>query len=299
MGAPEKIGIVGAGTMGSLIGSFCIKNGKELYLYDVSPEMLEKAKTRIRDILLKQDIPDLDKVLTRLHLCDDLGFCVKNVDLVLENVPEKLELKRQVFAEIDRLAPPHVVIGTNSSSIPPSHIASATNRPDKFYNANFSTPVVEVMGHAGTSEETLVLVESFLKSIGMVPIRIQREIMGYALNRTWRAIKRETLHLVADGYVHFEDLDRAWMLDFGTKAGPFGLMDKVGLDVVRDIELQYFKASGDEGDRPPQYLEEMILEKRLGVKTGRGFYSYPNPEYERPGWLRKEPPWSPEMNIEL
>lgn len=178
-------------------------------------------------------------------------------------------------------------------------IVGAIKRPEKFFNANFSPPVVEVMGHAGTSEETLVTMESFLSSIGIVPLRIQKEIMRYALNRTWRAIKREALHLLAGGYIHFEDFDRGWILDFGTKKGPFGMMDAIGLDVVRDIELQYYKVSGDELDRPPDFLEMMITNGRLGVKSGCGFYSYPGPVYEQPGWLRKESPWTPEMSINL
>ena len=302
------VGIVGAGTMGARIACQCVLCGKEVYLYDVAPQALDRAAEQIRGWLARQAADratretgeaTAKKALSRLHPCASLEECVANVELVLENVPENLELKRQVFAEIDRLAPPHVIIGTNSSSIPPSRIASATNRPDKFYNANFSTPAVEVMGHAGTNEETLAAVEAFLTSIEMVPLRVKREIMGYALNRTWRAVKRETLHLVAGGYVDFEDLDRGWMLNFGSPWGPFGLMDIIGLDVVRDIEMQYYLDSGDERDRPPAFLDEWIAQRRLDVKSGHGFYTHPDPEYERPGWLRKEPPWTPDQTIEL
>jgi 3-hydroxybutyryl-CoA dehydrogenase len=123
--------------------------------------------------------------------------------------------------------------------------------------------------------------------------------MGYALNRTWRAVKRETLHLVAEGYVDFEDLDRGWMLNFGSPWGPCGLMDIVGLDVIRDIEMQYYLDSGDELDRPPAFLDAWVAEGRLGVKSGQGFYNYPNPEYERPGWLHKQPPWTPDQALRV
>lgn len=295
-----SVGIVGAGTMGSRIACQCVLCGKEVYLFDTSSQALERALEQNRTWLAERtDAVQAKKALSRLHPCDSLAECVANVELVLENVPENLEIKRRVFAEIDRLAPPHVLIGTNSSSIPPSRIASATNRPDKFYNANFSAPAVEVMGHAGTSEETLAAVEAFLFSIEMVPLRVKREIMGYAFNRTWRAVKRETLHLVAGGYADFEDLDRAWMLNFGSPRGPFGLMDEIGLDVVRDIEMQYYLDSGNEGDKPPAFLDEMIAQGRLGVKSRQGFYSYPDPEYKRSGWLRKEPPWTPEQTVRL
>ncbi len=291
-----KVGIVGAGTMGSQIACQCVLCGKEVYLFDISPQALERAMEQNRKwIKEKADAGQAQEALSRLHPCQSLADCVANVDLILENVPENLEIKRQVHAEIDRLASPRALIGTNSSSIPPSRIADVTSRPEKFYNANFSIPVVEVMGHAGTSEETLAAVEAFLFSINMVPIRVKREIMGYALNRTWRAIKRETLHLVADGYVDFEDLDRAWMLNFGSPWGPFGLMDKIGLDVVRDIEMQYYLDSGDERDKPPALLDEMIAQGRLGIKSGRGFYGYPDPAYKGAGWLRKQAPWTPDQ----
>lgn len=291
-----NVGIVGAGTMGSRIALQCLKCSKEVYLYDRDPQALECAVNRITSDISEQG-KGVD--IKRLHPCSSLQQCVTNVSLVLENVPEKLESKRQVFAEIDRLAPSHVLIGTNSSSIPPSRIAGATNRPEKFYNANFSAPAVEVMGHPGTSEETLETVEAFLKSIEMVPLRVKKEIMGYALNRTWREVKRETLHLVAQGYSDYEEIDRGWMLNWGTSLGPFGLMDNIGLDVVRDIEMQYFLASGEERDRPPEFLDAWIAQGRLGEKSGWGFYHYPNPEYQRPGWLRKEPPWSLDMKQEL
>lgn len=300
-----RVGIVGAGTMGARIACQCVMCGKEVYLYDISPQALERALEQIRGWLSGQTAEQrageaaAKTALSRLHLCASVEECVAGVELVLENVPENLELKRRVFAEIDCLAPPHVLIGTNSSSIPPSRIVDATNRPDKFFNANFSTPAVEVMGHAGTSEETLVAVEAFLSSIEMVPLRVKREIMGYALNRTWRAVKRETLRLVAGGYVDYEDLDRGWMLNFGSPWGPFGLMDIVGLDVVRDIEMQYYLVSGDERDRPPAFLDGWIVRDRLGVKSGQGFYTYPDPEYKRPGWLRKEPPWTPDQTLKL
>jgi 3-hydroxybutyryl-CoA dehydrogenase len=132
---------------------------------------------------------------------------------------------------------------------------------------------------------------------GTVAIVTRREIMGFAFNRVWRAIKRETLHLVADGYAHFEDLDRAWILSWGTPTVPFATMDVIGLDVIRDIEAVYFRASGDERDRPPVFLEDAAAAG--WAWSGRGFYSYPEPEFERPGWLRKQPPWIASQAIDL
>jgi 3-hydroxybutyryl-CoA dehydrogenase len=128
----------------------------------------------------------------------------------------------------------------------------------------------------------------FVRAIGLAPLIVRKESTGFLFNRVWRAIKKECLHLVDDGVASFEDVDRAWMVVMGTPAGPFALMDVVGLDVVRDIEMVYYRESGDELDAPPKLLLDKIARGELGVKTGKGFYSYPNPAYRAPGWLKGE-----------
>lgn len=301
----SSIGIVGAGTMGARIAYQCVLCKKQVYLFDNLPQALERAVGENRKWLGDRVDPETAKAaIARLHPCASLADCLADVELVIETVPENLELKRRVFAEIDRLAPACVLIATNSSSLPSSRLADATTRPDKVFNVNFNDPLedetlVELMGHAATSEETMAVAERFLRSVGLVPIIAKREIMGFAFNRVWRAIKREVLHLVGDGIADFEDIDRAWILSFGSHRGPFGRMDEIGLDVIRDIEMQYYLDSGESRDKPPRFLDEMIAQGRLGVKSGRGFYTYPDPECKRPGWLRKEAPWTREQTIKL
>ena len=307
MKSPEikRVGIVGAGTMGTRIAFQCALSGKEVYLFDISPQVLDQAMEMTKGWITERADPERAALaVSLLHPCTSLGDCLASVDLVIETVPEDLELKRQVFSELDQLAPAHVLIGTNSSSLPSSRIAGATGRPNKVFNINFNDPLcdellVEIMGHAGTAEETMAAAEAFVRSIKLVPVITKREIMGFAFNRIWRAIKKEALHVVAAGYADFEDMDRAWMLSFSVPRGPFGRMDEIGLDVIHHIELQYYLESGDESDKPPKFLEEFLAEGRLGVKSGKGFYSYPNPEYKQPGWLRKEAPWRPEQSIKL
>jgi 3-hydroxybutyryl-CoA dehydrogenase len=311
MGVREisRVGIVGSGTMGPKIAYRCAVSGLETYLYDKYPEVLAQAVDRIAGWLAARvesgqlSAEQADLARATLHACTTLEDCVGDADLVIETVPENLELKRRVFAEIDRLAPRGALICTNSSSLPCSRIADATGRPEKIFNINYSNPVddklVEVMKGADTAMETIRVAEAFVRSTDMVPIVTLREIMGFSFNRIWRAIKKECLHLVADGYSNFEDIDRAWMLEFGMSFGPFGLMDIVGLDVIRDIENQYYYDSGDEADKPPQFLEDMIGQGRLGVKSGRGFYTYPSPEYEQESWLLKVEPWTPDQAINL
>jgi 3-hydroxybutyryl-CoA dehydrogenase len=136
-----------------------------------------------------------------------------------------------------------------------------------------------------TSDETMTYVGDFMRSIEMLPLVVLKESTGFILNRVWRAVKRECLHLVDDGVASFEDVDKAWMSFYSTKIGPFGLMDRVGLDVVRDIENIYYGESHDIRDSPPKLLLEKIERGELGVKTNRGFYSYPNPAYLDPTWL--------------
>jgi 3-hydroxybutyryl-CoA dehydrogenase len=297
----KRVAIVGAGTMGSRIAYRSAVSGLETYLYDAFPDALNRAIESVQkwlnDRVSRGELTEAaaGSAWTRIHRCDSLQECVADVELVIETIPESVELKREVFAQIDGLAPPEAVIATNSSSLPCSRVADATKRPEKVFNINFSDPrvddLVEVMKGPQTSEHTLATGVAFVRALGMVPIVTYKEIMGFSFNRVWRAVKREMLHLVANGYSSFEDLDRAWMLEFNMPYGPFGLMDRIGLDVIRDIEMQYYLDSGQEQDKPPEMLEDMVAQGHLGVKSGRGFYTYPNPAYEQSGWLRREPPW--------
>lgn len=290
-----KVGIVGAGTMGRRIAFSCIVSGVKTCLFDVEPRAAADADRAIRSLLEKWvadgrlDRADAESSRPRLSFSSSLGECISGVDLVIECVPENIGLKRLVFADIDRYARPDALIWTNTSSIPGSKLADATRRPEKVFNFNFGPPEdlkVEIMGHPGTSPETIEAALEFVREIGLVPILVRKEIMGYAGNRVWRAVKKEVLFLLDGGYATAEDIDRGWMLEWGTPIGPCGLMDKIGLDVVRDIELVYHGASQDPSDRPPRLLLDMVEQGKLGVKSGEGFYRYPHPAYERSGWLR-------------
>jgi len=300
MSAVARVGIIGVGTMGSRIAFRCALTGKEARIFDIAPRPLEQALAlsqqwiteRQNDGRLSAD--EGRAVLSRMQACTELTACIAEADLIIESVPEELELKRKVFAQIDQLAPTSALIATNSSSIPCSRISDGAKHSDKIFNINFTDPssdddlLVELMKGTATSDATMHSAEEFVKSLGMVPITTQKEIMGFSFNRIWRVIKREALHLVDGRYIDFEDIDRAWMLVFGTPIGLFGKMDWIGLDVVRDIEMQYYLDSGDLNDKPPKILENLIAQGRLGVKSGQGFYSYPNPSYTQDGWLRKE-----------
>ena len=125
-----------------------------------------------------------------------------------------------------------------------------------------------------------------MSSIGVLPVIVQKESTGFIFNRIWRAVKKEALKVVDQGIATVEDVDRTWMIQMETPLGPFALMDSIGLDVVRDIELIYYEESGDPSDAPPPLLLDKISNGELGVKTGRGFYTYPNPGWQSPDFLK-------------
>jgi len=294
----DHVAIVGAGVQGSMLAFRCAIHGKSVTLFDVDEQALERAAGTIeawlREFVADGKLGDLEsrEARRRIALRHELAAALEDADIVIENVPERLELKQTVWAEIDTLAPPKSLLTTNSSSLLSSQIGAAVRRKEKTFNVNFMTPtrddMVEVMWNSETSEQTKGDALAFLASIRNIPIVTRREIKGFSLNRVWRAIKKECLKLWSEGYIDLQDLDRAFMLEWGTACGPFGMMDKVGLDVIRDIELSYYRESGDTSDLPPRALEEMINTGRLGQKSGAGFYEYPDPAYERPGWLRGE-----------
>jgi len=278
------VGIVGAGTMGRRIGFQCLIRGVKVRLFDIRPDAVQEAVRAIRGLIEEREADGrlkkgtLAAAMPLLSVSPTLEDCVSRADMVIENVPEKVELKRSVFMEIDKYVGAETLLATNTSSIPGSQIADAVRRPERFINFNWGKPDdvrVEVMGHPGTAPETVEAMLAFLKKLKMVALQVKREIMGYGCNRIWRSVKKEVLFLIGGGYMSPEDIDRGWMLEWETEVGPCGVMDYIGLDVVRDIELNYFKASGDPADRPPRFLEEMVAQGKLGQKTGEGFYKYP------------------------
>jgi 3-hydroxybutyryl-CoA dehydrogenase len=290
----EKVAIIGAGIMGRRIAYGCVIKGVTVRLFDTASATLEAAVPAIRQLIDERVAagrlpPDTAlRAMPLVAVCRSLEEAVAGVDLAIETVYEKVEVKRAVFAEIDRYAAKGVLIGTNTSSIPGSWLADATKRPELVFNFNWGTPdhpKVEIMGHPGTAAATLDAAQAFVRRLGLVPIHVKGELIGYATNRIWRAVKKEVLWQLDRGYITPEDVDRAWMLDWGSAMGPCGLMDAVGLDTIRSVEMIYFEASGDPRDRPPKLLDDLIAAGALGVKTGRGFYRYPDPAYARPGFL--------------
>ncbi len=292
----ENVTVIGTGTLGTQIALLAGNYGYAVTVYDTREGVLGKTFDRLRLSIeakgIKPFIPweRLIKVKDGISETTSLDEAVQKADLIVESVPEDLGIKQAVFRELGEKALPHAVLATNSSSMPVSLMEESSGRPEKCLNTHFyvileGMNMADVMGGTKTTPEVLQKGVDWVRSMGCIALTVKKELLGFCFNRIWRAIKREGLWMWGNGYVDHRDVDRAWMTFTKMKMGPFGLMDAVGLDVVRDIEMVYYNASKDPKDKPPQALNDKIDRGELGVKSGRGFYTYPDPEFTQPAFL--------------
>lgn len=278
----ERLAVIGAGMLGWQIACVCLHRGFTVVLHDIAEAALTAARVNIADQLGAMTGGD-DAVaagaLDRLVVTTDLAEAARDTDFVIEAAPESLPLKRELFAALDAIAPPPVILATNSSSIRSRLLADATTRPDRVLNLHFlnrpwQRPYVEVMTCGQTSATSLTTAAGLGRRLGLHTVVVQGEVTGFVFNRVWRAIKRECLAQLARGAASVEDLDAACVIGLGMPEGPFRMMDRVGLDVVLAIEDQCHAETGDPADAPPAFLREMVAAGRLGRKSSRGFYDY-------------------------
>ncbi len=270
------VSIIGVGYLGKQIIEKSLLYNYNINAYDTNQEDLE-AFTEIMRNRIKEE-----KLNANITQYSTIAEAVKNVDLVIEAVPERLELKREIFSKIDEAASPDTIIATNSSSIPISKIEDVVKRKDKVMNIHFydlfRIPLADIMRGTQTSDETFEEGRAWLESIDITPLEVKKECYGFVLNRIWRAIKKDCLKIWAGGHADIETVDKAWktfcQFFVTTEVGPFQFMDRIGLDVIYDIEMSYFKNSGIPDDKPPDELKEMVEIGELGVKSGKGFFNY-------------------------
>jgi 3-hydroxybutyryl-CoA dehydrogenase len=293
----KRILVVGSGTMGQEIGLQCALHGYEVVLYDLDPTALTTAEIRMADYLIyrvKEGHFDNDAATTarnRLTFESDAARAAQNVDLLSESVPEDPVLKGQVFAQFNDICPPQTIFTTNTSTLIPSMFAEATGRPQLFAALHFHLPVyssnvVDIMPHKGTSPETVALLESFAQRIGQIPIVLQQENHGYVFNSMLNAVLGSAITLAANGITSFESVDRAWMGIMKMPVGPFGIIDQIGLDTVWKIN-DYWATTTNEMQlrKNADFIKTFLDNGHRGKKNGRGFYIYPNPLFEEEGFL--------------
>ncbi len=270
------ISVIGAGYMGQQIIEKSALYGYNINIFEVNPEGLDDFINNIKKKIIEK------KIKIEIKIYSNLSEAVKKTDLIIEAIPEKLELKREIFAQIDKAAPPNAILATNSSSIPVSKLEDVVERKDKLLNIHFynlfTMPVADIMRGTLTSNETFQKGKNWIKNIDIVPLEVKKECYGFVLNRIWRAIKKDCLKIWAGGHADIETVDKAWQIFcqyfITNEYGPFQFMDRIGLDVIYDIETSYFKNSGLPDDKPPDILKEKVNKGELGIKTGKGFYNY-------------------------
>lgn len=283
----RRLCVTGAGQMGAQIAIQAALVGLDVTLHDISAEQLEKAVSGNRKHLDrkvekgKMTADEVDAVFARLETTTDLAEACATADFVIEAVVEKLDVKRQVFEILDRHAPAHAVLATNSSYLGNSRIADATARPDKVVNMHFFYPplvmkLVEVVRGESTSDETMEATAALAEKMGKTAVRVEKEMPGFLVNRILRAITNEAYFLLENGVATFEDIDKACKMGLNHPMGPFMLSDFSGLDIGYNARQERYEETGDVQYKPAPALERRVKRGDLGRKTGRGFYDYSN-----------------------
>ncbi|MCM3165488.1 3-hydroxyacyl-CoA dehydrogenase family protein [Peribacillus frigoritolerans] len=283
----QSITVIGAGQMGHQIAMLAALGGYETILQDVHENALNAAQEKLDVILTKwvqKGKLSEDRKLaafSRLQYTADLEKAASGADLIIEAVVEKLDVKQEVFAKLEELAPAETIFATNSSTIVNSLIASVTNRPDKFINMHFFFPplvmdCVEVVMSDQTSEATAKLAMEVTEKMNRTGVLLRKEISGFVANRILGALQREALYLYEEGIVDYKDIDLICRKALGHPIGPFELMDLSGIDVGYFVMQQRFNETGNPEDKPNTCIEEKVNKGHLGRKTGKGWYDYPN-----------------------
>jgi 3-hydroxybutyryl-CoA dehydrogenase len=263
--------------MGSRIALMLASSGGEVRLYDLNADQLEVARRYVEAELPRVVAGRSGALPGRLVLSRTVQAAVADTWMVVEAIPERLDLKRKVFGHLDRLAPEDAILASNSSSYPTSQLIDAVSRPGRVANTHYygglpEVNVVEVMSCGKTTDEVIARLFERLPAYGLLPFHVLKESVGFIFNRIWAAIKRESLAVVAEGVSTPQVVDQLFQSVLGS-LGPFRRMDAVGLDVVLDIEEHYAAVRPGIPAKPRQLLKRYVEQGHLGIKSGKGFYS--------------------------
>lgn len=277
----KNVAVLGAGVMGHGIAEVCAIAGYNVTMRDIRQEYIDRGMGMIRESLEKLErkgrIKSAGDVLSRIKPTTDLEEAIRDADLVIEAVPEIFEIKEEVFRECDRLAKPECIFASNTSTMKITDLAKATNRPEKFAGLHFFNPpvlmqLVEVIRGEKTSEETMQILVEFVKRLGKTPVRVEKDVPGFIVNRVTAPGGVLLMSIIEKGIAAPEEVD-ASLKKIGLPMGPFELMDYTGVDVFYNAMKYYAKTISPDYE-PPEVLEKMVKENRLGQKTGRGWYDW-------------------------
>lgn len=281
----KNITVLGSGTMGHGISQAAAFAGYDVFIYDIHQGMLDDAKATIKKnidkhFVAKGKISEAEgaAIIDRIKTSTDLETAAKSADLVIEAIPEKLELKKSIFAQLDKICPDHTILASNTSVLSVTAIAGATNRTDRCIGTHFFNPaavmkLVEVVLPIGVSEETTETTVAVCKKMGKVPVQT-KDVPGFIVNRLLGLLYQEAAQIVLEGTATPEEVDTAMKLGAGHPMGPCELADFGGFDVIQMAQDGVFEYTHRENDRLNILYRKMIEAGRLGRKNGKGFYDY-------------------------
>ncbi len=279
----QRIMVIGAGQMGSGIAQVCAMAGYDVILHDLKIDFVEKGLGVIQKNLTRQvekgrlTEDEKGSIVDRISSSTDLTNA-RNVDLVIEAAVENMEIKTKLFAELDQLAPQHAILATNTSSLPITEIAAATNRPEQVIGMHFMNPVpvmklVEIIRGLATANEVYEAIEEITKKLNKVPVEVN-DFPGFVSNRILMPMINEAIYTLYEGVASVEAIDEVMKLGMNHPMGPLTLADFIGLDTCLYIMETLHDGFGDDKYRPCPLLRKYVKAGWLGKKTGRGFYTY-------------------------
>jgi len=287
----KNITVLGSGVMGHGIAQVAATAGYNIVLRDIKQEFLDKAMGKIKwsldKLVSKEKISkeEGDTIFSRIKPVVDLNEAVINAELVIEVVPEIMDLKKQVYAELDKAAKPEVIFASNTSTLPITEIANTTSRPDKFIGIHFFNPpqlmkLVEVIPGEKTSQEITELTQEFVKSVNKQAVICRKDVPGFIINRLFIPMVHEACYLQDRTGASLEEIDSAVKFKLGFPMGIFELADFTGMDVIHKATVE-MHLRDKKVINPHSAVEKMFDEKKLGQKSGEGYYKYSDDKYER------------------